>query len=121
MSHLLKNRTIRNPRETNVVFDEVGSWNDVNLLELICVNYDLKVGLICEKGLNGWFLKIYKGEWSPSNSWQVNANYVLENLCMKLRIICFHSFCLSSGATSYFHFVSVKCEFADHHDQDQII
>ena len=32
----------------------------------------------------------------------------LLDLCMKFRIICFHSFCLSSGATSYFHFVSAQ-------------
>ena len=32
----------------------------------------------------------------------------LFDLCMKFRIICFHSFCLSSGATSYFHFVSAQ-------------
>ena len=29
------------------------------------------------------------------------------NLSMKLRIICFQTTCFSSGATSYFHLVSI--------------
>ena len=38
----------------------------------------------------------------------VEMSLRLLDLCMKFRIICFHSFCLSSGATSYFHFVSAQ-------------